>query len=66
MSKQVIINNVTYKSLAAAHRELAPEEVSFALARKRVSRGWPVNMAVIVPPIAPTLRRIHPSLSNLK
>lgn len=55
--KQIIVNNVTYKSFAAAHRELATEGVSFALARKRLSRGWAPERSLKIPPIAPQLRR---------
>lgn len=55
--KQITINNVTYKSFAAAHREIADISISYALARKRLSRGWPPELTLIVPPIAPQERR---------
>lgn len=55
--KQVTIGNVTYLSLASAWRALAPDSVSFALARKRVQRGWEPQIAVLAPPIPPAFRR---------
>jgi len=55
--KQVTINSVTYNSLAAAWRDLSHPSVSFALARKRVSRGWNPKRAIVTPVIDPVDRR---------
>ena len=55
--KQVVVNNVTYPSLAAAWRELDSSNVSFALARKRIQRGWDVLPALIEGPVPPQERR---------
>lgn len=55
--KQVVVNSVTYPSLAAAWRELGDWTVSFALARKRRSRGWTAKKAIVTPVIDPVDRR---------
>ena len=55
--KQLTINSVTYKSFAAAYREIALDSVSWALARKRRQRGWPPYKALTTPPIEPQARR---------
>lgn len=55
--KKITIENVTYKSFAAAWRALAVEGVSRALARKRVSRGWDPELALKTPPVPPQARR---------
>lgn len=55
--KPVTVANVTYKSLAAAWRAWSGEGVTYALVRKRISRGWLPEPAIIVPPIPPALRR---------
>ena len=55
--KQITILNVTYKSFAAAFRDIGAEGVSWALARKRMSRGWSPYDALLEPPLPPQLRR---------
>ncbi len=55
--KKLTIHLVTYKSLAAAWRHLHTPGVTFALVRKRVSRGWTPKKAIITPPIDPVNRR---------
>jgi hypothetical protein len=57
--KPITIDNVTYKSLAAAWRAISAEGVSFALARKRIQRGWLAKRAFVTPPIPPQLRRTN-------
>jgi hypothetical protein len=57
MSKQITIRNVTYKSFADAHRKIGKKKVSFALARKRLSRGWDPYWAVTLSPLPPELRK---------
>jgi hypothetical protein len=57
MVKKLSINNVTYKSFAAAWRALHTPGVSFALARKRRERGWMPKKAIVTPPIDPVNRR---------
>ncbi len=60
--KKVVINNVTYPSLAAAWREEGHEDVSFALARKRIERGWSPESALWAPPVIPQERRQFPDV----
>ena len=55
--KQIRIDNVTYKSFAAAWRQLSIDSVSFALARKRIQRGWKPKLAFRIPPIQAQERR---------
>ncbi len=55
--KKLTIDNVTYKSLAEAWFTLTDWTVSYALTRKRVSRGWTPKKAIITPPIDPVNRR---------
>ena len=55
--KAVTVNNVTYKSFSQLWQQQATEGFSYALARKRLSRGWLPLIAVRMGPIPPTLRR---------
>lgn len=55
--KALTVDNVTYKSFAAAWRALGIASVSFALARKRVTRGWLPKKAFVTSPIEPQNRR---------
>lgn len=55
--KTLTINNVTYKSHRAAWSDLAVDGVSYALARKRMSRGWHPVKAFLTFPIPPVDRR---------
>ena len=69
--KKITINNVTYKSFAEAWYALVARTkylsdppgpkgyaVSYALARKRLSRGWEAWAAITHPPVPPTERRM--------
>lgn len=63
--RQVTVNNVTYKSLAAAWEALSPWSVGPELVRKRLSRGWPLEKALMVIPIEPVDRRRSTILTDL-
>ena len=64
--KEITIESVTYKSLTAAWEALAPPSVSFALARKRLNRGWIPRLAFVILPIKPEDRRRSTILTEVQ
>jgi hypothetical protein len=62
--KSIKVLGNTYKSIAAAWRELSPETLKQITVRLRLRNGWHVDDAFTIPTVPARSRRTHRRYRN--
>lgn len=61
----VIVNNNTYRSIAAAWREVSPPGLPLVTVRARLKEEWEPLMAFMMPQVPPELRCKFKGVRNI-